>query len=127
MAEFRVLVVDDDEPTNRLMKRYLGSMGLESEYAISGEDALEMLRRDPDGDSLVLLDLAMPIMNGYEVCRAIRGDPTLAHLPIVAFTARAGVESQERAYEAGVDDIILKPFQRADIVRVVERFSTPDM
>jgi CheY-like chemotaxis protein len=107
------------------MKRYLGSMGLESGYATSGEEALEMLRRDPGRYSLVLLDLAMPVMNGYEVCQVIRSDPALAHLPIVAFTARAGIESQERAYEAGVDDIILKPFQRADIVRVVERFSAP--
>ena len=90
MSEPRVLVVDDDEPTNQLMERYLGSVGAKSEYAMSGVEALEMLHRNPARYSLVLLDLAMPIMNGYDVCRAIRADPELAHLPIVAFTA-AGI------------------------------------
>jgi len=81
--------------------------------AESGEDALRLLQEhQPD---LVLLDILMPGLDGYEVCRRIRQDPVTAFLPVVMITA-SGKEEKVRAIEAGADDFVTKPFDQAELL-----------
>ena len=122
MDNKQVLVVDDDELTTVLMGRYLGAMGVGSITVQDGEEALRMLKERRDQVGLVLLDLAMPRLDGYQVCKQIRADPDLADLPVVVLTARVGAEARERALEAGVNEILTKPFSREDILRVLNSY-----
>ncbi len=102
-----VLVVDDDETTRMLTVEALSVLGLTTAEAAGGEAALALYRsRSPD---LVLLDVVMPDINGFEVCRTIRQDSRGRHVPIIMLTGLEGSESIERAYEAGATDFISKP------------------
>jgi CheY-like chemotaxis protein/class 3 adenylate cyclase len=109
----RVLVVDD-EPTNiKLLDATLSPRGYDVRAAGSGEEALATLA---DGETdLVLLDIVMPGMDGYEVCRRIRRDPGTAFLPVVMITA-SGEEQKVKALEAGADDFLTKPIDRSELL-----------
>ena len=107
-----IVVVDDDPDTIIMMERYLKRLGYKSRAAQGGEQALDLLRKDPKSVGLVLLDMAMPGMSGYEVCNEIRADAKLKELPVVALTASVEGKLLEQARESGVDDILAKPFTR---------------
>jgi len=110
----RILVVDDDREIVRLVKAYLERSGYEVLAAYDGESALHMLRRErPD---LMLLDLMLPGRNGLDVTRVVRGDGSLAALPIIVLTAR--VEDQDKivGLELGADDYVTKPFNPGEVV-----------
>ena len=109
----RILVVDDTPANVRLLEAVLGPRGYEMLTAGSGPEALEAVTRDrPD---LVLLDILMPGMDGYEVCRRLRADPVNSVLPVIMITA-SGNEEKLRALEAGADDFIAKPFDQAELL-----------
>lgn len=110
----RVLVVDDDKQIARLIRSYLEQAGFQVSVAHDGETALHALRRDrPD---LVILDLMLPDRDGWDVTRIVRGDPSLAAMPIIMVTAR--VEDTDRivGLELGADDYVTKPFNPREIV-----------
>jgi len=108
-----ILVVDDLPQNVRLLQAVLEPRGYEVAVAASGSEALERLAA---GDvDLVLLDIVMPGMDGYEVCRAIRADPATAFLPVVMVTA-SGEQEKKRALEAGADDFVAKPFDHAELL-----------
>jgi DNA-binding response OmpR family regulator len=110
----RILAVDDNTDVLDLIKIMLKRYGLEVIEAESGKQALQFLEHDlPD---LVLLDVMMPEMNGYEVCHQIRADPRTAHLPVVMLTARTQPESRVQAFRAGADDYVTKPVHPAELV-----------
>ena len=101
------LVVDDDQVIRLLGARALEKAGLEVVLAGSGDEALEIVKRQaPD---LVLLDVQMPGMDGFATCRALRSNPQLQYLPILMMTGLDDAESVERAYEAGATDFVGKP------------------
>ena len=109
----RILAVDD-EPTNlRLLDAVLGSRGYRVLTASSGEDCLDTLESE-DVD-LVLLDVVMPGIDGYEVCRRIRAAQRTAFLPVVMITASGGRE-RVSALEAGADDFVRKPFDQSELL-----------
>jgi adenylate cyclase len=109
----RILVVDDTPANVRLLEAVLRPRGYEVLRAGSGPEALEAVARDrPD---LVLLDIVMPGIDGYEVCRQLRATPASAVLPVVMITA-SGNEEKLRALEAGADDFIAKPFDQAELL-----------
>ncbi|MBI3273049.1 MAG: response regulator [Planctomycetes bacterium] len=109
-----ILVVDDDEPSLRLIERILTGVGFVPREASSGAAALELVRtRTPD---LVLLDVDMPGMSGYQVCRALRADPATKLIPIVMVTALREAGDRVRGLEAGADDLISKPFDRDELL-----------
>jgi adenylate cyclase len=109
----RILVVDDTPANVRLLEAVLGPQGYDVLAAGSGREALEVMATGrPD---LVLLDIVMPGMDGYEVCRRLRASPAGAVLPVVMVTA-SGNEEKVRALEAGADDFIAKPFDRAELL-----------
>jgi CheY-like chemotaxis protein len=110
-----VLVVDDDEPSVTLMALYLDVLGYEHRSALSGGEALKLMRANPDRIGLVVLDLAMPQMNGYEVCETMRADPALVNIPVIALTANVEVELEEKVHKAGFNGLITKPFTRKDL------------
>ena len=113
-AQERVLVVDDNPANVKLLEDLLGFHGYDVEAVSGGAAALARLRaRAPD---LLLLDVLMPGMSGYEVCRAVRADPALAMLPVVMVTALDDREERVRGLEAGADDFLSKPINPPELV-----------
>jgi len=108
-----ILIVDDLPQNVRLLDAVLSPKGFRVAMASSGEEALDVLAKEhPD---LVLLDIVMPGMDGYEVCRRIREEPATAFLPVIMITASGG-EEKIRAIEAGADDFVNKPFDQAELL-----------
>ena len=108
-----VLAVDDQPPNLRLLDAVFSPRGYRVITASSGEQALELL---PSSEAdLVLLDIVMPGLDGYEVCRRIRSDPSTAFLPVVMITA-SGDQEKKRAIEAGADDFVSKPFHQGELL-----------
>ncbi|HYO20599.1 MAG TPA: response regulator, partial [Dermatophilaceae bacterium] len=108
-----VLVVDDLSANLRLMEAVLAPRGHRVILAGSGAEALDILRRE-DVD-IVLLDILMPEMDGYEVCRRIRADQRTAYLPVVMVTA-SGDQEKVNSIEAGADDFVAKPFAQPELL-----------
>jgi adenylate cyclase len=108
-----ILVVDDLPQNVRLLDAVLSPRGFRVVTASSGKEALDVLGTEhPD---LVLLDILMPGIDGYEVCRRIREDPGTAFLPVIMITASEG-EEKIRAIESGADDFVHKPFDQAELL-----------
>ena len=108
-----ILAVDDQQANLRLLDAVLSPRGYRVVRASSGEQALELL--PSSGVDLVLLDIVMPGIDGYEVCRRIRGTPETAFLPVVMITA-SGNQEKTRAIEAGADDFVSKPFDQSELL-----------
>ena len=109
----RVLIVDDQPQNIRLLEAILAPRGYDVRPATSGEEALAALEKS-DVD-LVLCDIVMPGMDGYEVCRSIRERPATAYLPVVMVTA-SGDEQKVKALEAGADDFLPKPVDQSELL-----------
>jgi signal transduction histidine kinase len=113
-AQGRVLVVDDVPVNVRLLTAILKVEGYEVITAGSGPEALERsLDSAPD---VILLDVMMPGMDGFEVCRRLRADEATSHIPIVMVTALQGLEDRVRALETGADDFLSKPVDEVEVV-----------
>ncbi|MEU8976023.1 HAMP domain-containing protein [Streptomyces monashensis] len=108
LAGRRILIVDDDIRNVFALTHVLGRVGMTVTYAENGREGLETLQSNPDV-SLVLMDVMMPEMDGYETIRAIRNTPRLASLPIIALTAKAMPGDREKALDSGADDYVPKP------------------
>ena len=110
----RILVVDDVEPNRRHLMDLLLMAGYEATPAASGEEALSLIRTVPP--DMVLLDILMPGMSGYEVCRRIRADATTGILPVIMVTSLEPTEERIKGLEAGADDFLTKPINRAELL-----------
>jgi len=118
IAESKVLVVDDNLQNLELLVAYLDALPCEVSTASDGVEALEKVRQvDPD---LILLDIMMPRMSGFEVCRKIKSDPETRDIPIVMVTALNELGDIERGVESGTDDFITKPVNRLELVTRVK-------
>ena len=114
MTEPVTILAVDDQPANlRLLDAVLSPRGYRVVRATSGEQALELL--PSSGADLVLLDIVMPGIDGYEVCRRIRSASETAYLPVVMITA-SGHQEKTRAIEAGADDFVSKPFDQSELL-----------
>lgn len=114
-----VLVVDDQEDERRIQQAFLSHRGFRVAEAADGVAALERAFADPP--DLVLLDVAMPRMDGFEVCRTLREDPRTSDVAILLLTASVVGELEERARAAGADGILTKPIDPHEVAAAVER------
>ena len=115
MAAAKILIVDDDPDTQRVLGYTLKQEGFEVLVAVDGADALKVRERDrPD---LILLDIMLPKLDGYQVAERIRADEgSSGHVPIVMVTAETDIEQKVRGLRAGADDYLVKPFHPAELL-----------
>jgi DNA-binding response OmpR family regulator len=115
----RVLLVDDDPVIVRLLEVNFRLAGFRVEGAFRGEEAIEKAHESrPDA---IVLDVMMPGLDGYDVCRRLRADPDLASIPIVFLTARAQDEDVAKGKSLGVVDYVTKPFDPESLVALIRR------
>jgi DNA-binding response OmpR family regulator len=115
-----ILVVDDDRLSSAPVKQLLVSRGFEAFAVESGADALDWLReRTPD---LILLDVVMPGMSGFEVCRRLRREPATRTTPVVFLTARKGLADLIEGKDAGSDLYLVKPVLAAKLLNFLDMF-----
>jgi chemosensory pili system protein ChpA (sensor histidine kinase/response regulator) len=122
-----VLMVDDSISVRKLAVRFIESEGLEVETAVDGVDALEKLKEGRF--RVVVTDLEMPRMHGYDLIEAIKTNPQLAHIPVIVCTSRASEKHRRRAQDLGAEGYVTKPFSKeeiiAEIMRVTEWYQDP--
>lgn len=107
LESVKILVVDDDPIHCEFARVYLSTPTATVETAQNGAEGLEKLRSEPF--DVVVIDLDMPVMNGFQMIRAIRSDPDLRHLPVVIVTGLEDMESIDHAYDEGATSFVTKP------------------
>jgi len=110
----RILVVDDELPNRRFLKKFLSESGAEVIEASDGEQALDLARQL--GPDVALVDVLMPGLSGYDVCRRLTEDPATRHIAVIMVTARSTVEDVEHAFVLGAFDYIRKPFHARELL-----------
>ncbi len=114
----RVLVVDDEPPIRDILKFQLENAGFVVRCAEDGEEGLQMVQEDPP--DLVLLDLMIPHMDGYEVCRRIKSDYGTRHIPVIILTARGELDEKLKGLQNGANDYVTKPFSMPELLMRVK-------
>jgi len=110
MQKSRILVVEDDEDILELVCFHLQKEGFRVDRALTGEDALRLVTEGDELPALILLDLMLPRLSGFEVCRRLKENPSLSSIPIIMVTARGEETDIVAGLELGADDYITKPF-----------------
>jgi CheY-like chemotaxis protein len=116
----KVLVVDDNKDTISILTSILKIAGCSVITAQDGVEAIKQIQRE--NPSLVLLDIMMPKMDGFEVCQAVKSNPSLNHIPIIMVSAKTDEASKYRALRMGAADFINKPIRPSEILRKVQNF-----
>ena len=112
-----ILVVEDQEDNRQILRDLLGNAGYELTEAENGEEAIAAVgRRRPD---LILMDIQLPVMDGYEATRQIRTNPDLRSVPIIAVTSYALAGDEDKARAAGCDGYVTKPYSPRDLLAKV--------
>jgi len=120
MPAGRILLVEDNPVNRRLAEYLLTSRGYTVYQAGTGHEALRLARAHvPD---LIVMDLQLPGMDGYEATRILKADAATRHIPVVALTAYAMPGDRERGFEAGCDSYLTKPLDSPELLRVVARY-----
>ena len=113
-----VLVVDDNLQNLELLLAYLEEIDCTTDSAVDGAEAMEVIRKNPP--DLVLLDVMMPKMSGFEVCRRMKNDPDTADIPVIMVTALNELGDIERAIDSGTDDFLSKPINKWELLTRVK-------
>ncbi len=118
LSQSRIMLIDDNEQNLELLLAYLEDLGATLVTALDGMEAIDAIEREiPD---LILLDVMMPRMSGFQVCAKIKGDPATRDIPVVMVTALNEVADIERAVECGADDFLTKPVHKLELVTRVK-------
>ena len=113
----RILIADDNAPNRELLEALLVKIDCETEFAVDGQDTINKVASfEPD---LILLDVMMPKLNGFEVCRKIKSDPNTSHIMILMVTALSELGDIERAVDSGTDDFLSKPVNSLELQKRV--------
>lgn len=114
----RILIADDNEPNRELLEVYLADLDCQIATAIDGQDTLTKVGSfRPD---VILLDIMMPKLSGFEVCQQLKADPATRGIMVLMVTALGELGDIERAVEAGTDDFLSKPVNKVELVKRVE-------
>jgi two-component system cell cycle response regulator DivK len=116
----RILVVEDQEDNRRIVRDLLTSVGYEIIEALTGEEGVQAAETHvPD---LILMDIQLPVLDGYEATRRIRANPALDHIPIIAVTSYALSGDDVKAFEAGCNGYVSKPFSPRALLAKIREF-----
>lgn len=114
----KILLVEDNEMNRDMLGRRLIKRGYTVVYALDGLQAVEMAKSEiPD---LILMDLSLPLLDGWEATRKIKADPQLQQTPVIALTAHAMAGDREKAIDAGCNDYATKPIDMPDLLKKIE-------
>ena len=114
----RILIADDNEPNVELLEAYLNGLEVETAVAVDGQDTLEKVAAfKPD---LILLDIMMPKLSGFEVCKQVKSNPATQGIMVLMVTALNELGDIERAVDAGTDDFLSKPVNKMELLIRVE-------
>jgi adenylate cyclase len=116
--QFKVLVVDDEPDIVRYLEHVLQRLGYETASAGDGAEAIEKAAADPP--DLILLDVMMPVMDGFAVCRSLRGRDATRLIPVIVMTALPGIENRVKLLEHGADDVLAKPVDERELVARIQ-------
>lgn len=120
----RILLVEDNELNRDMLSRRLMRRGYEVDMATDGKEGLRIAASArPD---LILLDLSLPEMDGWEVLRRLKQDPAMNRIPVMALTAHALVTDRKRAFDAGFDDYDIKPVEMPRLLKKIELLLNPE-
>ncbi len=120
MSAKRILVVEDVEDNRRIMHDLLTSAGFEFIEARDGQSAITVAREHhPD---LIMMDIQLPLLDGYEATRRLKADSDLCHIPVIAVTSYALSGDEERARAAGCDGYVTKPFSPRQLLAAIREF-----
>lgn len=115
----RALVVDDSTVVRRLMEFTLGSMGVEIDFAGSGEDAIALTREKTY--DVIFLDVLLPGIDGYRVCRSIKGDKRSKHTPVIMLTSKNSAIDKVRGMMSGSDVYLTKPLEKSELLKAMDQ------
>jgi two-component system cell cycle response regulator DivK len=120
VAGKRILVIEDHEENRRLLRDLLTSFGYELTEALTGEDGLAAAAASPP--DLILMDIQLPGIDGYETTRRIKSNPALQHIPVIAVTSYALSGDDVKAFAAGCDAYVTKPFDPAELLEKIKGY-----
>ncbi|MCM8795052.1 MAG: response regulator [Candidatus Omnitrophica bacterium] len=123
MSNPKILIVDDEPDIVQMISRRLKAAGYEVSTAYDGQQALDMVRETLP--QLVILDLMLPKLDGYKVCRLLKFDERFKEIPVLIFTARANAEDIQLATECGASAYLNKPFEPHILLSMVEKLLLP--
>lgn len=116
----KILVVDDDEMNRDMLSRRLERKGFQVTLAVNGQEAIT--RAQADNPDLILMDLSMPVLDGYEATRQLKASPSTQGIPIIGLSAHAMVGDREKALQAGCDDYDTKPVELPRLLSKLDQF-----
>jgi two-component system, cell cycle response regulator DivK len=120
MAGKRILVIEDHEENRRLLRDLLTSFGYELVEAVTGEDGV--IAAENERPDLILMDIQLPGIDGYETTRRIKANPALNRIPVIAVTSYALSGDDIKAFAAGCDGYVTKPFDPADLLEKIQGY-----
>jgi len=118
LSEYKILIVDDDPRNIFTVSSALQANGAQTTHALSGKDGIEKIKDEIEDLDLVLMDIMMPEMDGYETIGRIRQDKSISKIPIIAVTAKAMKEERQKCLDAGADDYLSKPIDQRMLLRL---------
>ncbi len=114
----KILLVEDNEMNRDMLSRRLERKGYQVIMAVNGEEGVEMAKSE--GPDLILMDMSLPVIDGWEATRRIKAGPETQKIPVIALTAHAMSGDREKALEAGCDDYDTKPIEFANLLIKIE-------
>ena len=120
----RILLVEDNELNRDMLSRRLKRRGYEVLIAVDGSEGVR--RASEDAPDLILMDMSLPVIDGWEATRRIKADPATSSIPVIALTAHAMVDDRQKALDAGCNDYDVKPIELPRLLSKIQAFVSPE-